>query len=68
MGTTAAFLIHLAAMYLPLGQAVLGTAPVALETWVVLGGVALTLLVAIELHKFTWRRRKSIDPTEEEDG
>ena len=59
MGTTAAFLIHLAAMYLSLGQAVLGTAPVALETWVVLGGVALTLLVAIELHKISWQRRQS---------
>ena len=58
-GTTGAFLVHVAAMYLPLGQAVLGTAPLPLGTWLVLGGVALVLPVVIELHKLSWRWRRS---------
>jgi len=56
-GTITAFLIHLGAMYFPPAQAVLGTAPVALEQWLVLGGIALTIAVAIELHKLSWKAR-----------
>jgi magnesium-transporting ATPase (P-type) len=56
-GTTTAFLVHLGAMYFPPAQAVLGTAPVALEQWLVLGGIALTIAVAIELHKLSWKAR-----------
>lgn len=56
-GTIAAFLIHLGAMYFPPAQAVLGTAPVRLEQWLVLGAVALTIAVAIELHKLSWKAR-----------
>ncbi|WP_137285425.1 cation-translocating P-type ATPase [Halorussus salinisoli] len=56
-GTTAAFLIHLVAMYFPPAQAVLGTAPVGLEQWLVLGAIALTIAVAIELHKLSWKAR-----------
>jgi len=57
IGTTAAFLIHLGAMYFPPAQAVLGTAPVGLEQWLVLGLVALTIAVAIEFHKLSWKAR-----------
>jgi len=56
-GTTAAFLIHLGAMYFPPAQAVLGTAPVGLEQWLVLGGIVLAIAVAIELHKPSWKLR-----------
>jgi len=54
-GTITAFLVHLGAMYFPPAQAVLGTAPVALEQWLVLGGIALTIAAAIELHKLSWK-------------
>jgi hypothetical protein len=56
-GTIAAFLTHLGAMYFPPAQAVLGTAPVGLEQWLVLGAVALSIAVAIELHKLSWKAR-----------
>ena len=49
--------IHVGAMYLPIGQVILGAAPVPLETWLVLGAVAATIAVAIELHKLSWRSR-----------
>jgi magnesium-transporting ATPase (P-type) len=56
-GTIAAFSVHLGAMYFPPAQAVLGTAPVGLDQWLVLGGTALTIAAAIELHKLTWKAR-----------
>ena len=56
-GTITAFFVHLGAMYFPPAQAVLGTAPVSLEQWLVLGGIALTIAVAIELHKLSWKVR-----------
>jgi len=56
-GTITAFLIHLGAMYFPPAQAILGTAPIGLEQWLVLGGIALTIAVAIELHKLSWKLR-----------
>lgn len=65
-GTIAAFLIHLGAMYFPPAQAVLGTAPVAPEQWLVLGAIALTIAVAIELHKLSWRARNT--PRSETEG
>ncbi len=56
-GAATAFLLHLGAMYLPLGQSLLGTAPVAPRDWLVLLLLALTIFPAMELHKWTWRRR-----------
>ena len=53
----AAVLVHLAAMYLSPLQAVLGTEPVSLQTMLVLFALALTVFAAMELHKWTWRRR-----------
>jgi Ca2+-transporting ATPase len=55
-GTLAAFLIHVAMMYMPFGQKVLGTAPVPLETWFLLIPLALVVLVVMEVHKWAWRR------------
>ena len=51
MGMAAAFLLHVVAMHLPLGQALLSTQPVAPGTWLLLVGLSLTVLVAMEGHK-----------------
>ena len=50
---------HVAMMYLPLGQKVLGTAPVEIGTWLLLIPLALVVLVVMEIHKWTWRRFRS---------
>ena len=60
-GTLAAFLIHLGATYTPIGQAVLSTAPIEPVRWVALGGLALTIAVALEGHTRSWRRRHPSD-------
>jgi magnesium-transporting ATPase (P-type) len=57
VGAIVAFLVHVAAMHLPLAQAVLQTEPVGLATWVALLALALTVFVAIEVHKWTWALR-----------
>lgn len=56
-GAVGAFAVHVWALYVPAARAVLGTAPVGVETWLALGAVALTVVAAMELHKATWRRR-----------
>jgi len=52
LGTIAAFLIHLAAMHLPVGQTVLQTEPIPLERWALLIFLALLILPASEFHKW----------------
>jgi len=56
-GVAAALAIHVAMMYVPLGGLLLEIAPVSLDRWLVLAGLALTVLAALELHKIYWRRR-----------
>ncbi|GAB4367486.1 MAG: HAD-IC family P-type ATPase [Elainellaceae cyanobacterium] len=59
MGTVIAFSLHGVMMHLPLGQTLLSTAPVSLETWSILIALSLTVIGAIELHKwiqFRWKR------------
>lgn len=56
-GTILAFLVHMVAMHLPLTQRVLRVEPVDLTTFVTLLGLALTLLVAMEIHKWWCRVR-----------
>lgn len=60
-GTTIAFLVHVTAMHIPLGQAVLGTAPVEPARWLTMFMLALIILPVMEFHKWTWamRQRKS---------
>jgi magnesium-transporting ATPase (P-type) len=55
-GALAALLVHVAALYLPIGRALLETGPVALSTWAALGAAATTVLIVMELHKLYWRR------------
>ena len=50
-GTAAAFVLHLLMMHLPLGQRLLGTGPLPPGQWLVVLGLSLTLLVAVELQK-----------------
>jgi P-type Ca2+ transporter type 2C len=56
-GAIGAFLVHMIGMHLPLMQSVLRTESVSWETWMITIGLALTVLVAMELHKLSWRLR-----------
>lgn len=58
-GALGAFGVHLAAMYVPLLQSTLDTAPVDLQSWLIAIGVSLLILPPIELHKFYWNRRQT---------
>ena len=53
-GAVAALLVHVAAMYMPLGQRLLGTEPVSLETWGIVAAIALTIFITMEIHKLSW--------------
>jgi Ca2+-transporting ATPase len=57
-GAITAFLIHVGAMYFPLGQRILSTEPVDFTHWIVLVLLALTILAAIEIHKRSWAKRR----------
>jgi magnesium-transporting ATPase (P-type) len=50
-GTLVAQAVHIAAMYIPWLAATLQIAPVSLPAWLELLGLALTVLVVMELHK-----------------
>jgi Ca2+-transporting ATPase len=57
-GAMLALSIHLGTMFLPLGQKVLRVEPVSLTTLVGLWALALTILLAMEIHKWTWSIRE----------
>ena len=54
IGTFCAMSIHVIALYTPIGQSVLETEPVSLKLWGSLLLVALSLFVAMEIHKWSW--------------
>lgn len=56
-GVLGALSIHILAMNLPLLQGVLRTEPVDLKTAAAMFGLALTVFVAMELHKMSWAKR-----------
>jgi len=58
-GAIGALLLHIAAMHLPWLQSILRTEPVSLTTWAAMIALAMTVLVAIEIHKWTWWMRHS---------
>ncbi len=59
LGALAALSIHIAAMYIPLMQDILGTQPVPMDTWVVVAALAVSVVPAVELHKWLWSRSRS---------
>ena len=56
MGTLAAQLIHIGAMYTPGLNTVLNIQPISFEHWLELFAIAFTVLIAMETHK--WLRNK----------
>jgi magnesium-transporting ATPase (P-type) len=56
-GAVTAFLLHVAVMNVPFMQGILGTAPVPLITWFSVAALAVTIVPAIELHKWLWSIR-----------
>lgn len=60
-GAVTAFLVHLAAMHLPWTQRVLRLEPVSGMLWIALPALALSIIVVMELHKLSWRRRAARD-------
>jgi len=57
-GALGALAVHVISMYTPWLQTVLRTEPVSLRVWAAMFALALTVLVAIELHKIYWQLRK----------
>jgi magnesium-transporting ATPase (P-type) len=56
-GTILALALHILAMHVPLTQRILGVEPVDMTTFAGLFGLALTIVVTMELHKWWWRNR-----------
>ncbi len=56
-GAVIALFVHLGAMFTPLGQTVLHVEPVSLTTIACLWALALSVFVAMEVHKWTWAVR-----------
>lgn len=59
-GAIIAFLVHLIAMYSPIGHTLLATEPVALKNWGVLFLLALVIFPVMELHKWSWNSRNRV--------
>ena len=59
-GAATALLIHVGAMYLPIGQKILKTEPVHLNMWILLIGLSLTIFITMEIHKQLWSLRTKL--------
>jgi len=57
-GTSIAFLLHIASLHLPLMQRFLQTEPINLTTFFALLGLASSILVVMEIHKWLWNVRQ----------
>ena len=57
-GALIALLIHLVTMFVPLGQKILHVEPVGLTTFACLWALALSVFVAMEIHKWAWDVRE----------
>ena len=57
-GALIALLLHLGIMFVPLGQTVLHVEPIGLTTLAGLWALALSVFVAMEIHKWTWAMRE----------
>ena len=58
LGVLGALFVHVLGMYLPFFQEVLETKPVDSFTWLLALAVAATVIPAMELHKWLWKRRR----------
>lgn len=56
-GTCAAFLLHVVAMYVPFLQNILKTEPIPVATWILVLVISVSVVPAMELHKWWWNRR-----------
>jgi Ca2+-transporting ATPase len=56
-GAIAALTVHLSAMHLPGISDLLGLKPLSLSSWIYVLLLGFTVVVGMELHKWTWRRR-----------
>ena len=54
----AAFSIHVAMTYLPVGNLLLSTQAVDAELWLWLLMLSLPILIVMELHKLSWSLRR----------
>ena len=59
-GTIAAFSIHMLAMHVPLAQRGLGVEPVGVSILATLFALALSIVIAMEIHKRWWRVRRVV--------
>jgi magnesium-transporting ATPase (P-type) len=57
MGMLLAFSIHVAMLYLPIGNDFLGTQVVSAQHWIFIFALSLPILAVMELHKIVWRKR-----------
>ena len=57
-GALIALLLHLGTMFVPLGRKVLHVEPVSLTTFACLWALALSIFIAMEIHKWTWAMRE----------
>ena len=57
-GTILAFIVHLTAMHVPVLQGALRLEPVGWGPLICLAGLSLTILIAMEAHKWWWNRRQ----------
>ena len=62
IGVVVAFSIHFLSMHLAPMQKLLGIAPLGLDQWIVLIGLALAIFAAMELHKVSWWLRHRNEP------
>ena len=58
-GVLGAFSFHVLAMHLPVGQMILKTQPVDAKTWLLTAGLASTIVLWMEWHKWLWNKRQS---------
>ena len=57
-GALFALVVHFGTMFLPLGQEVLRVEPLGLTTLASLWALALSIFLAMEIHKWTWAMRE----------
>jgi Ca2+-transporting ATPase len=55
VGVAASLLLHVGAMYFAPTQRLIRLQPLELETWIRIGGIALSVVLAVELHKLLRR-------------